>query len=49
MGQEESQSSQSALAAMQSGLTADSHMTDAFKALMADPSFVLRTTVQAGP
>jgi hypothetical protein len=49
MGQEESQGSQAALAAMQNGLTADSRMTDAFKSLMADPAFVLRTTVQAGP
>jgi hypothetical protein len=49
MGQEESQASQAALAAMQSAFTADSRMTDAFKSLMADPSFVERTTVQAGP
>jgi len=49
MGQEESPGSQAVLAAMQSALTADSHMTDAFKSLMADPSFVQRTTVQAGP
>jgi hypothetical protein len=49
MGQEESPGSQAALAAMQSALTADSPMTDVFKSLMADPSFVLRTTIQAGP
>jgi hypothetical protein len=49
MGQEETQGSQASLAAMQSHFTADSHMTDAFKSLMADPTFVQRTTIQAGP
>jgi|SRR5579872_3268899 len=49
MGQEESDGSQATLAAMQSSFTADSHMTDAFRSLMADPSFVQRTTLQAGP
>ena len=49
MGQEEGTSSQAVLAAMQADFDADSHMTDPFESLMADPSFVQRTTVQAGP
>ena len=53
MGQEESASSQAVLAAMQANFSADSHIADAFKSLVADPSFVQRTTVeasaQAGP
>jgi hypothetical protein len=49
MGQEEGTNSQAVLTAMQTGFGADSHMTDAFKSLMADPAFIERTTVQAGP
>jgi Protein of unknown function (DUF1592)/Protein of unknown function (DUF1588)/Protein of unknown function (DUF1595)/Protein of unknown function (DUF1587) len=49
MGQEEGTSSQAVLAAMQANFGANSHMTDSFMSLMADPSFVERTTVQAGP
>jgi hypothetical protein len=49
MGQEEGVSSQAVLAAMQEGFSVDSHMTDAFEALLADPSFVRRTTLQTGP
>jgi hypothetical protein len=49
MGQEESLASRPVLAAMESGFTADSRVTDAFVALMADPSFVQRTTAQTGP
>ena len=53
MGQEESASSQAVLAAMQAHFSADSPMADAFKSLIADPSFVQRTTgqasAQAGP
>jgi hypothetical protein len=37
------------LASMQSGFTADTHITDAFLAIVADPSFVLRTSVNVGP
>ncbi len=49
MGQEEGSSSQAVLAVMQADFDVDSHMTDPFESLMADPSFVQRTTVQAGP
>jgi hypothetical protein len=49
MGQEEGASSRAVLAALQAGFNVDSHMTDSFKALIADPSFVLRTTLQQGP
>jgi hypothetical protein len=49
MGQEEATNSQPVLAVMQAGFGVDSHMTDPFESLMADPSFVQRTTVQAGP
>jgi hypothetical protein len=53
MGQEEclapacaSDASNGLLAAMQTGFTADSHLTDAFMTLLAAPEFVLRTTAQ---
>jgi hypothetical protein len=49
MGQEEGTNGKADLAAMQVNFDADSHMTDPFESLMADPSFVQRTTVQAGP
>ncbi len=49
MGQEEGPSSQATLAAMQAHFDVDSRMTDSLEALMADPSFVLRTTAVAGP
>jgi hypothetical protein len=47
MGQEESSAAQAVLAAMQSGFTADSRVTDAFNALLGTPAFVLRTTAQS--
>jgi hypothetical protein len=49
MGQEESASSQAVLAAMEAGFGVDSRMTDALMALVADPTFVQRTTEQAAP
>jgi hypothetical protein len=48
MGQEESPASHEVLTAMQSAFTADSHMTDPFQTLVADPAFVLRTTLGTG-
>jgi hypothetical protein len=49
MGQEEGNSSQAVLAVMQAAFGVDSHMTEPLQSLMADPSFVQRTTVQTGP
>jgi hypothetical protein len=49
MGQEESKASHEVLTAMQAKFTADSRMTDPFQTLVADPAFVLRTTLQPGP
>jgi uncharacterized protein DUF1592/uncharacterized protein DUF1588/uncharacterized protein DUF1595/uncharacterized protein DUF1587 len=49
MGQQESYATREVLAAMQAGFTVDSRVTDAFTSLMADPSFVQRTTAQSGP
>jgi hypothetical protein len=48
MGQEESPASHEVLTAMQSAFSADSHMTDPFQTLVADPAFVLRTTLGTG-
>lgn len=47
MGQEEGAGSQAVLTAMQADFDVDSNMTEALMALVADPSFVQRTTVAA--
>jgi hypothetical protein len=49
MGQEEEPTSQKTLDAMGTNFAADSHMTDVFMALIADPAFVTRTTTKTGP
>jgi uncharacterized protein DUF1592/uncharacterized protein DUF1588/uncharacterized protein DUF1595/uncharacterized protein DUF1587 len=49
MGQEESAAAQPVLATLGTGFTADSRVTDVLEALVADPSFVLRSTLQTSP
>jgi hypothetical protein len=49
MGQEESAGVAPVLATLGKGFTADSRVTDVLASLVADPSFVLRTTTPAGP
>jgi hypothetical protein len=49
MGQEESPGVAPVLANLEKGFTADSRVTDVLASLIADPSFVLRTTTPAGP
>jgi len=48
MGQVEETTTAPTLAAMETGFSVDSHITDALVSLVGQPAFVLRTTTQPG-
>lgn len=49
MGREESSAQAATMKSLGQGFTADSRVTDVIASLVSDPSFVLRTTIEASP